>query len=67
MENTHIDYTWYTQNTKGSSHVVDDKNGKVVGFLGKENCIRKLKEINPDYKISFLNGAIEGDVLCCKI
>tara|TARA_B110000305_G_C18944139_1_gene405301 strand:+ start:48 stop:593 length:546 start_codon:yes stop_codon:yes gene_type:complete len=51
MENTHVD-----TNTK-----------KEVGFLGKENCFKRLKEINPEYNFSFENGAIANDVLVCKI
>ena len=38
-----------------------------VGFLGKQNCLERIKEINSDYNISFLEGAIENDVLCCEI
>ncbi len=67
MDNTHIDYTWAKQTTKGSKFIVDDKSGKEVGFLGKNHCLAKLKEINKDYKFSYENGVIENDVLCCLV
>lgn len=51
MDNTHI----------------DEKTQIPVGFLGKENCLKMIKSINPNYNITFLKGCIEGDVLCAKI
>ena len=54
MDNTHIDYSV-------------KEEGIEVGFLGKQNCLERIKEINSDYNISFLEGAIENDVLCCEI
>ena len=67
MENTHVDYTWKTQNPPGSCYSVDDNHGKEVGFLGKENCFNMLREINKDYVFTFENGSVENDVLCCTI
>ena len=67
MENTHIDYTWDSQNTTGSDFSIDENKGKELGFLGKENCLKRLKDINPDYNFSFENGVIKDDVLVCKI
>ena len=67
MENTHVDYTWKTQNSSGSCYSVDDNHGKEVGFLGKENCFNMLREINKDYVFTFENGSVENDVLCCTI
>ena len=40
---------------------------KYVGFLGKSNCFRIIKEINKDYKFSFEEGCVDNDVLCCTI
>jgi hypothetical protein len=46
---------------------IDEKTGKSVGFPGKENLIKKLKEINPNYKIEYLQGYIKDDVLVAYI
>ena len=51
MDNTHIDI----------------RTNKEVGFLGKTNCIKILKEINNNYQIDFLNGVQPRDVLLCKV
>lgn len=68
MNNTHIDYTWKNQ-MKGdySNKTVDQKNGKEVGFLGKDNCLEILKNINNDFKFYFENGIVKDDVLVCKM
>ena len=67
MDNTHIDYTWNEQTNLGSKVSVDDKNGKEVGFLGKDICLEFIKSINHNYKLSFVNGVEENDVLCCVV
>ena len=46
---------------------IDKKTQKPVGFPGKENLLKKLKEINPEYKISYLQGHIPDDVLLAKV
>ena len=51
MENTHVD-----KNT-----------GIPVGFPGTQNLLDKIKEINPKYKLTYLNGHIKNDVLCARI
>ena len=51
MENTHIDTI----------------RKKDVGFIGKENCFKRLKDINPEYNFYYENGELEDDVLVCKI
>lgn len=67
MNNTHVDYTWQKQTTKGSMDTVDDKGGKDVGFLGKNNCLTRIREINANYKFTYEKGFVEDDVLCCTI
>ena len=46
---------------------IDVKTQKPVDFPGTKNLIIKIKEINPEYKITYLNGHIKNDVLCAKI
>ena len=46
---------------------IDKKTQKPVGFPGKENLLKKLKEINPDYTISYLPGYIPNDVLLARV
>ena len=46
---------------------IDKKTQKPVGFPGKENLIKKIIEINPAFKITYLPGHIPNDVLCAKI
>ena len=38
-----------------------------VGFPGRRNLLRKIKIINPEYKLTYLNGVIPNDVLCAQI
>lgn len=64
MENTHIDYTWIDQQ-KTKRNIAE--HGKEVGFLGKENCLRIIKDINNDYKFTFENGTCDNDVLVCQV
>lgn len=47
MDNTHI----------------DEKTQKDVGFPGKQGLLDQLHDINPDYKLDFLDGVIVGDVV----
>jgi len=65
LENTHIDYTWYDQ-VKNKTNDTED-HGKEVGFLGKENCLKYIKEINPQYVFSYEDGAVDDDILVCQI
>jgi len=45
-----------------------DKERKIpVGFPGKKNLLKILKSINPDYSISFLQGAEPGDAVLAKV
>jgi hypothetical protein len=67
MENTHIDYTWKKQQIKYSEKVIIENDGKEVGFLGKENCFKIIKNINNNYEFSFENGIVENDVLVCQV
>jgi len=68
MNNTHIDYSWIDQKCKLVYETyVDKKKGKEVGFLGKDNCLNLLKEINKDYQIIFENGCEPEDVVVAKI
>ena len=46
---------------------IDKKTNKPVGFPGKENLLKKLKEINKEYKIQYLPGVIPDDVLIASI
>ena len=46
---------------------IDKKTQKPVGFPGKENLLKKLKKINPEYKISYLPGYIPDDVLVARL
>jgi hypothetical protein len=46
---------------------IDQKTQKPVGFPGKDNLIKKLKEINPSYKLEYLQGHIKDDVLLAHI
>ena len=66
MDNTHIDYTWYQHNSKNYDFSVDENKGKEVGFIGKEKCLERLRDINPEYKFSFENGETKDDVLVCR-
>jgi hypothetical protein len=51
--------------------IIDDM--RIIGVLGwgigtyKDELIRKLKEINPDYEISFIDGCEPNDILVAKI
>jgi len=67
MENTHIDYTWKKQQIKYSKKVIIENDGKEVGFLGKDNCFKIIKNINNNYEFSFENGIVENDVLVCQV
>ena len=46
---------------------IDKKTNKPVGFPGKKNLLNKLTEINKNYKIKYLPGVIENDVLLAYI
>ena len=46
---------------------IDKKTNKPVGFPGKENLLKKLKKINKNYKIEYLQGVIPNDVLLAHI
>ena len=67
MNNTHIDYSWKDQQKKKYNQNTLENDGKEVGFLGKENCLKTVLDINSNYNISFEDGCIENDVLVCKI
>jgi hypothetical protein len=68
MDNTHIDYGYKAQLRAGGSDVtVNEDGGKDVGFPGKEKCLKIVKNINPEYKISFTAGHEPTDVLVCRI
>ena len=42
---------------------IDKMTGKPVGFPGKQNLLKKVKEINPNYKLEYLPGHVPNDVL----
>ena len=46
---------------------IDKKTNKPVGFPGKDNLIKKLKEINPSYNFEYLQGHTKDDVLAVYI
>ena len=46
---------------------IDTKTQKPVGFPGKQNLLNKITEINPNYKIRYLPGVIQDDVLVAYI
>jgi hypothetical protein len=45
----------------------DTRTQRDVGFPGKENLLLKLKEINSNYKIKFLNGVQKDDVVLAYV
>lgn len=42
---------------------VDEKTQKEVGFPGKQKLLEQLQEINPNYKLDFLDGHVKTDVV----
>lgn len=46
---------------------IDVMTGLPVGFPGKQNLLKKLKEINSNYTIDYLPGHIPNDVLVAYI
>lgn len=46
---------------------VDKRTQREVGFPGKENCLARLREINPEYTMVWENGAEPQDVLVCCV
>jgi len=46
---------------------IDKKTNKPVGFPGKVNLLKKINNINPNYKIEYLDGVIPNDVLVAHI
>lgn len=46
---------------------IDKKTNKPVGFPGKENLLKKIKEINKQYIIEYLHGHIPNDVLLAHL
>ena len=60
-----------TLTRKDHTIIIDDM--RIIGVLGwgvgtyKEELIRKLKEINPDYRISFIDGYEPNDILVAQV
>lgn len=46
---------------------IDERTGKPAGFPGKDNLLKKIKEINSNYTIEFLDGVQKNDVVLAYI
>lgn len=45
----------------------DKERNIPIGFPGKKKLLEILKSINPDYSITFINGAIPNDVVVARV
>ena len=72
--NTHIDYTLEIINhDTGIRHINIKKRNNInyndlieIGFIGKNNLLNKINEINSNYIISFIDGCEKNDVLVAR-
>lgn len=45
----------------------DKERNIPIGFPGKKKLLEMLQEINPDYRITFLKGAVKNDVVLARV
>tara|TARA_Y100000389_G_C17397662_1_gene483514 strand:+ start:464 stop:1003 length:540 start_codon:yes stop_codon:yes gene_type:complete len=62
-ENTIMINNWRCMN---NTHI-DHNTNKEVGYIGQENCLKRLKNINENFELHFENGSEICDVLICTI